>query len=154
MTNGMDAIVQVESVDSASRQIGFRGCLYPISEKLNLQYYKVGDMVEVKINGYGTVVFLKKQVPTGAPAQPAPQTAGFVPAAQVPYGQPPVKQASKFDPNTMLWCNSVNSAIEVLKAQWDHLTPAELQEIDMWEEVIAGAKKFYAAGTGRMTAHE
>ena len=154
MTEGNGFTAKIEMIEPNSRQVALNGRWYPLGDKINLQWFKVGDMVEeVKVTQAGIIVFMRKQKAGTVPPPPLPAPTGFIPANQI---QPPAPEPYKKKPdqNTMLWCNSVNSAIEVLKIQWEGQTFTDLQTQDMWDQVIAGASKFYSAGMARMVVHE
>lgn len=132
-------IAHIDSIDLTHRMIVVNGNLYGVSEKINLQYYKAGDSVEMKLGQDGRIVFIKKQT-SGIPAQPQPVTQQFVPAS-VPAPAPKPKQDSTG--NAMLWCNSVNSAIEILKVRVRDSTPSELGELDLISITLEYARLLY-----------
>lgn len=161
MSTNVEIQARIDQIDQVNRGIVLNGNPFQVGAKVNLQYYKVGDVVTAKATSissappYGVVVFIQKH--TEAQQSPMP---AFTPSNTIPYAQPqqsvspfaPVMQnqaapqKSSGKDTIMLWCNSVNSAIEIIRIRSDHMTATEISETDLIDLVIKDASRLFSAG--------
>lgn len=155
MSNSMEFIARIDLIDPTNRQVNLNGNMYLLGDKIDCKYYKTGDSVNVKVNQYGSVVYMRKSdmaPSTQGGFMPQPQQRqGFVPANQIPPQQPqPPRQFPQQNKDAtnmgILWCNSVNSAIEIQKLRCESMTGSEIQELDLVDLVIKDASRLFHAG--------
>ena len=121
------------------------GKLFTLGERIQLQYYKVGFWEECTIRD-GVVTFMKK---VQGPSNPAPASGtgtldGFTSADQIK--QPSQKREYKDSTPSMIWCNAMTNAIEILRLEVQDLPLSDMAELNLTQLAIDHAVKLHKAG--------
>lgn len=153
MSNEEKHVLHIDAIYPERGEIQLSGRVYALGEKIQLQYYKVGYWEECTIRD-GVVTFMKKTV---APSQPAPATGqssvtGFTPADQLKT--PSQKKESKDSSPSMIWCNAMTNAIEILKLEVQDMPLSDMQGVDLTQTVLNHAAKLYKAGMEHVKADQ
>lgn len=154
MSNEVKSTLQIDAIYPERGEIMLSGRMYQLGEKIQLQYYKVGYWEECTIRE-GVVTFMRKvQSPAApAPAQGQSSVTGFQTADKI---TPPSSSKQPYRDSTpsMVWCNSMTNAIELLKAEIDGMPISDIKEIDLAQMALAYADKFHKAGMEHVKAEQ
>lgn len=145
MSNEEKRVLHIDAIYPERGEIQLSGRVYALGEKIQLQYYKVGYWEECTIRD-GVVTFMKKTV---APSQPAPATGqssvtGFTPADQLKT--PSQQKTSKDSSPSMIWCNAMTNAVDLLKAEIEGMPISDVKEMDLAQLALGYAIRFHKAG--------
>lgn len=145
MSNEEKHVLHIDAIYPERGEIQLSGRVYSLGEKIQLQYYKVGYWEECTIRD-GVVTFMKK---TSAPQNPAPATgqgsiSGFIPADQ--FKAPSQQKPSRDSSPSMIWCNAITNAIEILKLEVQDMPLSDVQGVDLTQTALGHAAKIYKAG--------
>ena len=138
-------ILRIDAIYPERGEIMLSGKLFTLGERIQLQYYKVGFWEECTIRD-GVVTFMKKvQGPsTPAPASGTGTLGGFTSADQIK--QPSQKREYKDSTQSMIWCNSMTNAIEILRLEVQDLPLSDMAELNLTQLAIDHAVKLHKAG--------
>ena len=145
MSNEEKLILKIDAIYPERGEIMLSGKLFTLGERIQLQYYKVGFWEECTIRD-GVVTFMKKvQGPsTPAPASGTGTLGGFTSADQIK--QPSQKREYKDSTPSMIWCNSMTNAIEILRLEVQDLPLSDMAELNLTQLAIDHAVKSHKAG--------
>lgn len=145
MSNEEKLTLKIDAIYPERGEIMLSGKLFTLGERIQLQYYKVGFWEECTIRD-GVVTFMKKvQGPsTPAPASGTGTLGGFTSADQIK--QPSQKREYKDSTPSMIWCNAMTNAIEILRLEVQDLPLSDMAELNLTQLAIDHAVKLHKAG--------
>lgn len=154
MSNEAKQTLHIDAIYPERGEIILSGRTFQLGERIQLQYYRVGQWQECTIRNDGVVTYMRK---VSAPSTPAPATGqssvdGFTTADQLKSPSP--KQPSRDSTPSMVWCNAMTNAIEILKIQWGGTPYSELQEVDLAKLAVGHAAVLYKAGMEHVKAEQ
>lgn len=143
MSNEEKLTLKIDAIYPERGEIMLSGKLFTLGERIQLQYYKVGFWEECTIRD-GVVTFMKK-VQGPSTTTPTPATLeGFTSADQIK--QPSQKREYKDSTPSMIWCNSMTNAIEILRLEVQDLPLSDMAELNLTQLAIDHAAKLHKAG--------
>ena len=154
MSNEVKSTLQIDAIYPERGEIMLSGRMYQLGEKIQLQYYKVGYWEECTIRE-GVVTFMRKvQAPAApAPAQGQSSVTGFQTADTLSVPSTPLKPV-RDSSSSMIWCNAMTNAVELLKAEIDGMPISDIKEMDLAQMALVYAGKFHKAGMEHVKAEQ
>jgi len=143
MSNEEKLTLKIDAIYPERGEIMLSGKLFTLGERIQLQYYKVGFWEECTVRG-GVVTFMKKVQGPSTPAPTLGTLGGFTSADQIK--QPSQKREYKDSTPSMVWCNSMTNAIEILRLEIQDLPLSDMAELNLTQLAIDHAVKLHKAG--------
>ena len=130
MSNEEKLTLKIDAIYPERGEIMLSGKLFTLGERIQLQYYKVGFWEECTIRD-GVVTFMKK---VQGPSTPAPAS-----------GTGTLDEYKDSTPS-MIWCNAMTNAIEILRLEVQDLPLSDMAELNLTQLAIDHAVKLHKAG--------